>query len=59
METVGYARVSTIGQNLGLQLEKFREDGCDDFFQEKRSRRTAARQALKGCLRYVHRGDSW
>ena len=57
MATVGYARVSTIGQNLALQLEKLREYGCDEIFQEKRSGQTATRPALKECLRYVRRGD--
>ncbi len=57
MATVGYARVSSIGQNLDLQLEKLREYGCDEIFQEKRSGRTAARPALQECLRYVRRGD--
>ena len=57
MATVGYARVSTIGQNLDLQLEKLLEYGCDEIFQEKRSGRTAARPALKECLRFVRRGD--
>ena len=57
MATVGYARVSSIGQNLDLQLGKLREYGCEEIFQEKRSGRTAARPALKECLRYVRRGD--
>ena len=37
MATVGYARVSTIGQNLEVQLEKLREYGCEEISQEKRS----------------------
>ncbi len=57
MATVGYARVSSIGQNLDVQLDKLREYGCDEIFEEKRSARTAARPALKECLRYVRRGD--
>ena len=57
MAIVGYARVSTIGQNLDVQLEKLREYGCEEIFEEKRSGRTAARPALKECLRYVRRGD--
>ncbi len=57
MATVGYARVSSIGQNLELQLEKLREYGCDEIFQEKISGRTAARPKLNECLRFVRRGD--
>ena len=54
---MGYARVSSIGQNLDLQLEKLREYGCDEIFQEKISGRTAARPKLNECLRYVRGGD--
>lgn len=54
---MGYARVSSIGQNLDLQLEKLREYGYDEIFQEKRSGRTAARPKLNECLRYVRGGD--
>ncbi len=45
MATVGYARVSTIGQNLDVQLEKLREYGCEEISEEKRSGRTVARLA--------------
>ena len=57
MATVGYARVSTIGQNLGVQLEKLREYGCEEIFEEKRSGWAVARPALKECLRYIRHGD--
>ncbi len=57
MATVGYARVSSIGQNLDVQLDQLREYGCDEIFREKYSGRSAARPALKECLRYVRRGD--
>ena len=57
MATAGYARVSSIGQNLDVQLDKLREYGCEEIFEEKRSGRTASRPALKECLRYVRRGD--
>ena len=35
MPTVGYARVSSTGQDLAVQLEKLA--GCDKVFKEKRS----------------------
>ena len=35
MTTVGYARVSSTGQDLTVQLEKL--GGCDKVFKEKRS----------------------
>ena len=36
MTTVGYARVSSTGQDLSVQLEKL--GGCDKVFKEKRAR---------------------
>ncbi len=56
MATVGYARVSSIGQNLDVQLDRLQEYGCDEIFREQSSGRSATRPALKECLRYVRRG---
>jgi hypothetical protein len=35
MTTVGYARVSSLGQDLAVQLQELK--GCDRVFNEKRS----------------------
>jgi DNA invertase Pin-like site-specific DNA recombinase len=56
MTTVGYARVSSLGQNLTVQLEKLA--GCDKVFQEKRSGVDAGRPALKACLEYLRESDT-
>jgi DNA invertase Pin-like site-specific DNA recombinase len=56
MTTVGYARVSSIGQDLTVQLEKLA--GCDKVFKEKRSGVDAGRPALKACLEYLREGDT-
>ncbi len=32
---IGYARVSTTGQNLESQIERLLSEGCDTIFQEK------------------------
>ncbi len=32
---IGYARVSTTGQNLESQVEHLQTEGCDTIFQEK------------------------
>src|SRR5690349_17826465 len=56
MTTVGYARVSSLGQDLTVQLEKLAH--CDKLFKEKRSGVDAGRPALKGCLEYLREGDT-
>jgi len=56
MTTVGYARVSSLGQDLTVQLEKLA--GCDKVFKEKRSGVDAGRPALKACLEYLREGDT-
>ena len=56
MATVGYARVSSIGQSLDVQLEKLK--GCDRIFKEKRSGVDTTRPALKQCLEFLRDGDT-
>ena len=56
MPTVGYARVSSTGQDLGVQLEKLK--GCDKVFKEKRSGVDAGRRELRRCLEYLREGDT-
>lgn len=56
MAKIGYARVSSYGQSLDVQLEKLRD--CDRIFQEKQSgRSTECRDQLALCLDYVRDGD--
>ena len=57
MAIVGYARVSSSGQSLAVQLDKLSDAGCSEIFQEKRSGLTAQRPALKECLRFVRKSD--
>ena len=56
MPTVGYARVSSTGQDLAVQLEKLA--GCDKVFKEKRSGVDTGRPELKRCLEYLREGDT-
>lgn len=57
MARIGYARVSSYGQSLDVQLEKL--NGCDRVFQEKQSGRTTdKREQLALCLDYVRDGDT-
>jgi DNA invertase Pin-like site-specific DNA recombinase len=56
MARIGYARVSSYGQSLDVQLDKLKD--CDRTFQEKQSARsTEARDQLMLCLDYVRDGD--
>lgn len=57
MAIVGYARVSSIGQSLEVQLDKLKTNHCDKIYQEKKSGITANRSELKKCLDYVREGD--
>ena len=45
--TVGYARVSSTGQDLAVQLEKLEKAGCNKVFKEKRSGVDTGRPELK------------
>jgi DNA invertase Pin-like site-specific DNA recombinase len=56
MTTVGYARVSSMGQDLASQLLKLKD--CDKVFKEKRSGVDAGRPELKACLEYLREGDT-
>lgn len=57
--TVGYARVSTSGQSLDIQLDKLKAYGCSKVFAEKRSGRQAdSRPELQACLQFVREGDT-
>ena len=45
MAIIGYARVSSLGQSLDIQLDKLKD--CDKIFQEKRSGIDNTRSELK------------
>ena len=56
MSKVGYARVSSTGQSLEVQLTKLA--ACDKVFSEKKSATsTNGRTALADCLTYLREGD--
>ena len=56
MALIGYARVSSVGQTLDVQLDKLKH--CDKVFQEKKSGASSKRPRLKACLEYVREGDT-
>lgn len=53
---LGYARVSTIDQNLSLQITALNNNGCDLIFQEKKSG-VKDRPELQRMLSMVRTGD--
>ncbi|MGC1953556.1 MAG: recombinase family protein [Gammaproteobacteria bacterium] len=53
---VGYARVSSVGQSLDVQLDKLKH--CHKVFQEKKSGASGRRPRLISCLEYVREGDT-
>ena len=55
MALVGYARVSSVGQSLEVQLDKLHH--CDKIFQEHASGAGSKRPRLEACLEYVREGD--
>ncbi|AYO18527.1 recombinase family protein (plasmid) [Vibrio owensii] len=58
MEKVGYARVSSTGQSLDVQLAKLNQVGCQRIYQEKRSGRTSNRPEFQSCMNYLREGDT-
>jgi DNA invertase Pin-like site-specific DNA recombinase len=56
MALVGYARVSSVGQRLDVQLDKLKH--CDKIFQEQKSGASGQRPRLQTCLEYVREGDT-
>ena len=56
MALVGYARVSSVGQSLDVQLDKLQY--CDKIFQEKKSSTLGKLTKLAECLEYVREGDT-
>ena len=56
MSVVGYARVSSVGQSLDVQLDKLKD--CDKIFKEKRTGTSNKRLRLKACLEYVREEDT-
>jgi len=55
---IGYARVSTLDQNLALQQDALEEAGCDRIFIEQMSGAVTGRPALSEALNYARSGDT-
>ncbi len=55
---IGYARVSTIEQNISLQIDELKKVGCEKIFHDKVSGAKAERPGLQEALNYARKGDS-
>lgn len=58
MAIIGYARVSSSGQKLDVQMAKLIILGCDRIYKEKASGTSTKRPQLEACLDYVREGDT-
>jgi DNA invertase Pin-like site-specific DNA recombinase len=54
---VGYARVSTVEQNLDLQLDALTQAKCEKIFKDVKSGAKAERPGLSQALAYMREGD--
>lgn len=57
MTEIGYARVSTDGQEIALQLDALRAADCVRIFEDRASGAKANRPGLIEALAYVREGD--
>ena len=57
MARIGYARVSTTGQNLDMQIAALEKSNCDRIFVEKVSG-VKERPELLAALKYMRAGDT-
>jgi DNA invertase Pin-like site-specific DNA recombinase len=57
MSTIGYGRVSSVGQSLDVQISKLTEYGCEKIFSEKRTGTNVDREQFKICMDYLREGD--
>jgi DNA invertase Pin-like site-specific DNA recombinase len=55
---IGYARVSTLDQNLTLQTDALTAAGCDRLFTDKASGAKVDRPGLTEALNIARRGDT-
>src|ERR1700675_4067319 len=55
---IGYARVSTLDQNLALQRDALTEAGCTKLFVEQMSGAVLDRPALLEVLAFARAGDT-
>ncbi|MGF9909476.1 recombinase family protein [Brevibacillus porteri] len=58
MKKYGYARVSTVAQDLTAQVEELRREGCSIIFEDKFTGTKADRPQFKKVLSLLEKGDT-
>lgn len=58
-QLIGYARVSTDGQDFATQVERLKAAGCYKVYSEKESGAKRDREQLQAALEYVREGDTF
>ena len=56
---IGYARVSTVEQNLDLQIDALKAAQCGRIYEEHASGKNAGRAELQNCLKALRAGDTF
>ncbi|RVK16945.1 recombinase family protein [Sinorhizobium meliloti] len=57
-EKIGYARVSTVEQNLDMQQRALKAAGCSRIFTDRISGGAVIKPGLEDALRYLRAGDT-
>jgi DNA invertase Pin-like site-specific DNA recombinase len=55
---IGYARVSTQDQNLDLQNDALKSEGCEKIYTDKMSGAKTDRPGLEKILGFIRKGDT-
>lgn len=57
-QRIGYARVSSIGQNLDSQLDDLKKAECDKFYSDKMTGSRLNRPGWEALMQYIRTGDT-
>ena len=55
---IGYARVSTVEQNLDLQMDALKQAGCDRILEDRMTGRHITRPGMQAMLEFARAGDT-